>query len=130
MNSTSGQHKTERRGIRQIKKKHLTKLSRFGDVSSVIGLPNKCLLNVGQMRIYPLNVWRFILFWCSFCENNSWVFFWGIFFLGPSWRENKQKTRFERETIMNRSSRKNGGKVIFMKLILSAAGPSKSEMGN
>jgi len=56
--------------------------------------------------------------------------FFGVFFLGPSWRENKQKTRFERETIMNRSSRKNGGKVIFMKLILSAAGPSKSEMGN
>jgi len=56
--------------------------------------------------------------------------FFGVWVSVPSWRENKQKTRFERETVMNRSSRRNGGKVIFMKLILSAAGPSESEMGN
>jgi len=65
-----------------------------------------------------------------FVEKTLGFVFFGVWVSGPSWRENKQKTRFERETVMNRSSRRNGGKVIFMKLILSAAGPSESEMGN
>lgn len=43
-------------------------------MSSVIGLPNKCLSNVEQMRIYSLNVWRVsgVLFF-FFEEKTLWI---------------------------------------------------------